>query len=79
MMDTRHSGCGGPTVEPTFGGLVKSVVFDTAIYMRRGVRGTHHVQGLSPETGYVDADQHAVQFYPCRRGGPYVYLARGRQ
>ncbi len=49
------------------------VVFDTAIFMRPGARGTHLGQGLSPETGYVDADQHAILFYPCRRGGPYVF------
>jgi hypothetical protein len=56
------------------GSLVKNVVFDTAIFMRPGARGTHLGQGLSPETGYVDADQHAILFYPCRRGGPYVFL-----
>jgi len=56
------------------GSLVKNVVFDTAIFVRPGARGTHLGQGLSPETGYVDADQHAIQFYPCRRGGPYVFM-----
>jgi hypothetical protein len=56
------------------GSLVKNVVLDTAIFMRPGARGTHLGQGSSPETGYVDADQHAIQFYPCRRGGPYVFI-----
>ena len=55
------------------GSLVKNVVLDTAIFMRPGARATHLGQGSRPETGYVDADQHAIQFYPCRRGGPYVF------
>ena len=53
--------------------LGRNVVLDTAVFMRPMTREKHLGQGYSPETGYVDADQHVVQHYPCRRGGPYVF------
>ena len=63
----------GVTVDPASRSLAKNVVFGTALFMRPATRAIHLGQGLCPETGYVDAGQHAVAHHPCRWGGPYVF------
>jgi hypothetical protein len=60
------------------GSLVKNVVLDTAVFMRTWNARNPSWPGLRPETGYVDADQIALQNHPCRWGGPYVFERQPR-
>jgi hypothetical protein len=54
--------------------LAKNVVSDTAVFMRPGTRVIHLGQGYSPETGYVDADQHAIPISPLQAGWAIRFL-----
>ena len=60
------------------GSLAKNVVLDTAFFIRPGARGTHLGQGetLRPDT--LMQTSKLFRFYPCGRGGPYVFCASCR-
>ena len=56
--------------------LAKNVVLDTANFMRPATRAIHLGQGYSLETGYVDADQHAIPRSSLQTGWAIRFVGR---